>query len=153
MSELWEECLTCQINCCNHEIASQLFVTPKELNCIKSHHLDIAETFNNGHLPCSFLSVDQRCRIHSIKPVDCRLFPFDLIKDGEKFLWIIRLLECPITRYEEHFEGYLRDFEEKLIPDFEIYMEEYAQFRCNELAERYGYKILREVKYRMSLVT
>lgn len=153
MSDLWEECLTCQNTCCNHEIATRLFVTDKEYNNIKNFCLDSAETFNNGCLPCPFLSDDQLCEIHTIKPVDCRLFPFDLIKDGDKFLWIIRELECAIIENEELFEYYLRDFEDNIIPDFEPYMEEYALFRYDELAERYGYKVLREVKHKVSLIT
>ena len=153
MSTLWDECLSCQNTCCNHEIATRLFVTDEELKCIKSSNLDAAETFNNGLLPCPFLMDNRLCRIHAIKPVDCRLFPFDLLKDGEKFLWIIRELECPILMKEDRFEDYLRDFEDNIIPDFEPYMEEYALFRLDELMERYGYKVLREVKYCMSLVT
>jgi len=153
MSNLWEECLTCRNNCCNHDIASTLFVTDNELNRIKIHCLDSAETFNNGCLPCPFLKEDSLCDIHPIKPIDCRLFPFDLVKEDDRFFWIVRQIDCPITVNEENFENYLRDFEENIIPDFDQYMEEYALFRYDELAERYGYKVLREVKHKVSLIT
>lgn len=85
--------------------------------------------------------------MHEIKPVDCKLFPFDIIKKDQKFYWIIREINCPIVKNEEDFEEYLSIFEEKIIPNFIEYMEEYALFRYEELEEKWGYKIIREVRF------
>jgi Fe-S-cluster containining protein len=151
MSQLWQECLTCKTTCCNHEVASQLFVTPNELKCIGDTCPDDMKSFSKGSIPCPFLTEDHLCRIHTIKPVDCRLFPFDLVMNGDKFFWIIREIDCKIIEDEDNLEEYLKDFEENIISDFKPYMKDYSLFRFGELAEKFGFRVLREVKFKESL--
>lgn len=153
MSQLWRECLDCKTTCCNHEVATRLFVTEKEFKSISDACPDDMKLFNSGCLPCPFLTADQLCRIHTIKPIDCRLFPFDLITDGDKFFWVIREIDCQILKDEDMFEEYLGDFEENIIPGFEPHMEPYALFRFDELAEMSNFRVLREVKLKKSLET
>jgi len=150
MSQLWRECLDCKTTCCNHEVASRLFVTPEEFKSISDNCPDAMELFNSGCLPCPFLTDNQLCRIHTFKPIDCRLFPFDMVVDNGKFFWIIREIDCQIPKNEDNFEEYLKDFEENIIPDFESHLEPYALFRFDELAEMFSYRILREVKIKKS---
>ena len=151
MSQLWKECLDCKTTCCNHEVASQLFVTEDEQKFISDNCPNEIESFNNGYLPCVFLADNQLCKIHKIKPIDCRLFPFDLILEDGKFFWIIREIDCQIVENEDNFEEYLRNFEENIIPDFEHYLEPYAIFRFDELADMFGYRVLRELRIKKSL--
>jgi len=114
---------------------------------IKNSYPDETESLNKV-MPCPFLTEEELCLAHDIKPVDCRLFPFDLIIDGGKFFWIIREIDCLILKDEEIFEEYLKDFERNLIPGFSPYMEDYALFRFDELAGKYGFRILREVQFK-----
>ena len=145
MGELWEECLSCQdISCCNLDIAHPLFVTDKEMACILSAHPDKAESFNKV-LPCPFLREDGLCMIHGNKPVDCRLFPFDVIRVEGELCWIIWKLNCPVIQDESRFEEYLVDLEERLIPGFRPYLNAYSSFRIDELFSKYSYKVLRQV--------
>lgn len=145
MSELWRECLNCRDNCCHWDIASNIFITPEESERIGKLHPDKIKLFNKIS-PCPFLSEEGFCIIHDVKPVDCRLFPFDIIKIGDKFFWIVREMDCAILKSEEKLKEYLKDFEENMIPCFMIHMEEYALFRLDELSRKYKFKILREVQ-------
>jgi Fe-S-cluster containining protein len=153
MGQLWRECLDCKTTCCNHEVASRLFVTPEEFKCISENYPDDMQLFNSGCLPCSFFTDEHLCRIHTIKPIDCRLFPFDLLVDNGKVFWIIREINCQIVENEGDFEEYLSDFEENIIPNFEPYLEPYALFRFEELAEKFSFRVLRELRIRKSLET
>ena len=145
MSKLWEECLSCQdISCCNLDIAHPLFVTDGEMHRILSAHPDKAESFNKV-LPCPFLGEDRLCMAHDIKPVDCRLFPFDVIEVDGKLCWIIWKFSCLVIQDESRFEEYLVDLEEKLIPGFRSYLSAYSAFRIDELLSKYSYKVLRKV--------
>lgn len=146
MSKFWRGCLICQgKSCCYLDIAYPLFVTQEEMECIKAVYPNKAGSFNRV-LPCPFLMGDGLCMIHGIKPVDCRLFPFDVIKMDGKFCWIIWKLDCGILRERGKFEEYLADLEEKLIPGFSPYLEAYSSFRLDELFGKYSYEILREAR-------
>ena len=146
MSELWEGCLICRgKSCCNLDIAHPLFVTQEEMKRIRDLYPDKAESFNKT-FPCPFLLEDGLCMIHENKPVDCRLFPFDLIKSDGKFFWIIWKLDCLILRDEGKFEEYLSDLEVRLIPGFSPYLEDYSLFRIDELFSKFSYEVLREVR-------
>lgn len=146
MSELWNECLSCQEKCCDSETVFPLFVTENEYEQLISSYPDAVNQFNKS-ASCPFLKSNKLCVVHEIKPVDCKLFPFDITMKDQKFYWIIREINCPIAKNEEDFEKYLSIFEEKIIPNFIEYMEEYALFRYEELEEKWGYKIIREVRF------
>lgn len=145
MSELWEDCLKCKgVLCCNLDIAHPLFVTDEEMERIMNLRPDKAGSFNKI-LPCPFLREDSLCTIHESKPVDCRLFPFDVIKvDGELY-WIVWNFDCLVSKDEARFEEYLIDLEKRLIPGFNPHLDAYSAFRIEELSGKYRYRVLREV--------
>jgi hypothetical protein len=76
-----------------------------------------------------------------------------LLVDNGKVFWIIREINCAIVRNEGDFEEYLSDFEENIIPNFEPYLEPYALFRFEELAEKFNFRVLRELRIKKSLET
>lgn len=95
---------------------------------------------------CIFLNKEGLCQIHSERPIDCRLFPFDIMNINKKFIWIIwKINSCPIAKYQ-NFEEVLKEFEKEIIPEFKEDLEEYSNFRTDELKENYKFEILREVK-------
>lgn len=146
MSELWNECLSCQEKCCDSEVVFPLFITEYEYEQLRSSYPDAVERFNKS-VPCPFLKENKLCIVHETKPVDCKLFPFDIIMIERKFYWIVREINCPIVKNREVYEKYLGVFEETIIPHFTEYLEDYALFRYDELAEKWGYKIIREVRF------
>ena len=146
MSALWSGCLNCQEkSCCRLDIAYPLFVTEEEMKRIRKLCPDKAEVFNKA-LPCPFLLENGLCMIHQDKPVDCRLFPFDVIKIDGKFTWIVWKFDCYILGDNGRFEEYLSDIEERLIPGFVPYLEAYSSFRLEELFSKHDYKVLREIR-------
>ena len=146
MSELWRGCLICEDkSCCKLDIAHPLFVTQEEMERIRKLYPNKSESFNRV-LPCPFLMEDGLCMIHESKPVDCRLFPFDVIKVDGEFYWIIWKIDCFIHKDGRRFDEYLKELEEKLIPGFASHLESYSSFRLDELLSKYSYEILREVR-------
>ena len=146
MSELWNKCLSCQEKCCDSEVVFPLFVTEDEYERLKSSYPEAVNQFNKS-VPCPFLKGNKLCIVHEIKPVDCKLFPFDIVMIGRKFYWIIRKINCPIAKDEESYEKYLKVFEETIIPNFIECLEDYSLFRYEELAEKWGCKMIREVRF------
>ena len=59
---------------------------------------------HKGSSGCYFYK-DGRCEIYSVRPLDCRIFPFDIIEDEEGRLnWIIYIDLCPVDfDYRESF--------------------------------------------------
>ena len=143
--ELWKECLSCKNKgCCKLDIAYPLFVTQEEDVKIKKYYPN--QNCFNKKFPCPFFNKNYLCDIHNIRPVDCRFFPFDIIKINEKFFWIIWKIDCPIIEYED-FEDCLEQFEEELIPYFKTYLQEYSKFRLEEFLNKYKFEVIREVNY------
>ena len=70
--KIWEKCINCKVNCCKKkEISYTLFLTDKEKKKLKGI---------NKNFPCKFLDRGGLCKVHDRRPIDCRLFPFDIIK-------------------------------------------------------------------------
>ena len=87
------------------------------------------------------------CREHRLRPFDCRLFPFDLIKEEGKFIWVVWDVDCPILKYEkELFEDYLQEHETGLIPKIKDFLEDFNEWEDSEYKDRYSYEILRELR-------
>jgi|GEM_PF-1244872 len=146
MSDLWKGCLRCQEkSCCRLDIAHPLFVTQQEMKIIEELYPDKAGSFNKT-LPCPFLMRDGLCMIHESKPVDCRLFPFDIVKTDGEFFWIVWKLDCHILGESGRFEEYLRDLEERLLPGFTPYLGAYSSFRLDELSSKYDCEVLRKLR-------
>lgn len=142
VKDLWQECLTCKTKCCREDVAFPLFTTPKDLERNKAL---------NSKTPCIFLNDCGLCAIYDSRPYDCRFFPFELMKINNKFFWIIWDVVCPITKNRrEDFERYLVEHEEKLIPQFIDHLDDYANFRVEELKSKYKYEVLREAVIKTS---
>lgn len=42
---------------------------------------------------CRF-AVNDRCEIYPVRPLDCRMFPMDLVRDGSEYWWVL-FTTCP----------------------------------------------------------
>lgn len=80
------------------------------------------------------------CDVYSQRPIDCRLFSFDLLKKNGKFFWIVWNIGCPIIKSysRKEFEPYLREHELIIIPKFKKYISAYSQFRLEESIKNFG---------------
>jgi Fe-S-cluster containining protein len=137
---LWDECLSCDDKCCKWDFSSPLFITPEEEEKLSG--------INTNH-PCLFYQNDL-CAVHENRPTDCRLFPFDIIKEDNKFYWIVWKLNCSIANKDrEDFEPLLQQHEKEIIPSFKKYIDKYAKFRFGELSNKHKYEILREINFNL----
>ena len=63
-----------------------------------------------GHSGCYFYE-NGRCAIYPVRPLDCRLFPFDIIEDQEGELrWIVYTDLCPLDFNYRPAYDHLRKF-------------------------------------------
>ncbi|MFC1613297.1 YkgJ family cysteine cluster protein [Patescibacteria group bacterium] len=141
-NNLWTECLNCGDKCCKWRDSSfPLFLTSKE----KESFPDI-----NLRYPCLYFNKDSLCDIHADRPIDCRLYPFDILKINDIFFWICFETSCLISRKDRNeLEFYLKEHENKLIPEFKDYMEDYSKFKFDELIKKYKFVVLRKVIFRI----
>ena len=137
MLTIWKQCLICEDKCCRWDFSNQLFLTREEKEKFPK--------LNTQH-PCFYFSLENLCKIHSDRPFDCRLYPFDIIKIGDKLYWIFWELNCPILKNKKNFEVYLQQHEKEIIPKFTEHLFNYAEFRLEELLTKYQFRVLREVK-------
>ncbi|MBI5206813.1 MAG: hypothetical protein HY934_03385 [Candidatus Firestonebacteria bacterium] len=139
ISELWAECLQCKDKCCKLQIAFPLYLTPVEKANLQG--------INICH-PCRYFDNRGLCGIHKERPYDCRFFPLDILKVKNQLFWIFWKVKCDILLNKTHkdLEPYLEEHEKKLIPGFKNYLDDYAKFRLDELVNKYGFEILREVR-------
>ncbi len=142
-TNLWQECLYCKDKCCNWSVACPLFLTEQEKQKIKG--VDSNPNFNKKH-PCTFLDKNELCSIHSIRPTDCKFFPFDVMEISGDLFRVVWDVNCSILNKED-FEPYLQEFEVESIPKFKEYLKDYAKFRLEEFLRQYKFKVIRKINF------
>lgn len=138
-NKLWQGCLKCKgKRCCHGYLPISIFTTIEEKKRLPKI---------NTKSPCAYLNKGGLCSVHGIKPFDCRLFPFDLIKESGRFYWVIWDVDCPIITHErDRFNDYLYEHETGLIPLVKDFLEEFNEWEDAEYKEKFKYEILRELK-------
>ncbi|HEV7859050.1 MAG TPA: YkgJ family cysteine cluster protein [Pyrinomonadaceae bacterium] len=101
----------------------------------------IGETpFVLDHNECAFLGPEGKCRIYEMRPLDCRLFPLDIIEEQGEYYWCV-FTTCPDWRkMKELFEPLLPLFENKInaalwdqfLKQIKVTKEEYAPYRSGQ---------------------
>lgn len=86
---------------------------------------------------CTFLDEHGRCRIYDLRPLDCRLFPLDIIEEGGEFYWCV-FTTCPNwQKMREMLEPLIPLLEDQINPalwrqflrQIEVTKEEYLPYR------------------------
>lgn len=92
-------CSTCGVNCCKRFYAVLL---PEEENLfnntfnVRTPLGDVKALGSKDGKPCPYLDERGFCRIYSVRPFDCRVWPILLYYDFEKDEKVIYLdLDCP----------------------------------------------------------
>lgn len=138
--KIWDRCLTCEKKCCEYDVVQTVFVTPEEKKRLPGI---------NTQTPCPYYNKENKlCSVHKTRPLDCRIFPFDIIKIDNKYVWVVWDMNyCPILKEErDKFEEYLEEIEKNVIPGLKNHIKEFDEWKDDEYKERYKYKVLREVK-------
>lgn len=99
----FKNCTNCKksINCCqefNKLNAPSISIEEKELiNKYYSNFYDELEknifTLKTKNNTCIFFK-NNNCSIYNIRPLDCRLYPYDIIEKEEKYFLILYKLNC-----------------------------------------------------------
>lgn len=88
------------------DLGYQKFVQELRINGISLHIIKKKE--NSTH--CSFWDEEKSiCQIYANRPLDCRLFPFDICWYGDAFYWIV--YSCNPNSDWSWTEEYLKQFE------------------------------------------
>lgn len=86
-------CTGCQPNCCNN--CSPYVTNEEKKKIVKTTGKQKTELFNgncisqNSDNACCFNVRNKGCKIYDIRPFDCCLYPFDIIKYQGKDVWIV----------------------------------------------------------------
>lgn len=90
---------------------------------------------------CIFLE-NGRCSIYNHRPVDCRLYPFDIIKKDYKYYLILYKLECINNNV------IVDDFNciDKLIDKIKPWIVDYTDDRNYTKMKKLEYRILKEIR-------
>lgn len=154
-------CSNCKsISCCTDFMPP--FLTPNELSLIEEHteFTNIAEnlTLNGravhaikakpGTVECVFLSSKGVCTIYEHRPFDCKVYPFDIYKINDEYVWIV--YSCNPESNWEWSEDLLDRFERTLLnPDMISYIDAFSSLERleNPNSIDYEYQVLRKVDF------
>ncbi|MBE6153948.1 MAG: YkgJ family cysteine cluster protein [Firmicutes bacterium] len=89
---------------------------------------------------CIFLK-NGRCSIYNFRPLDCKLYPFDIIKKDSKYYLVLYQLDC--------IEGYtiVDNFDclDELIEKIKTWIVDYTDDRNYTKMRKLKYKVIKEV--------
>ena len=135
-----KHCVLCGLWCCRGEYP---FATPKELK-----ELNIDKIGQNSDNSCIFLN-ENKCVVYLKRPFECRMYPFDILKIEEKYMWIL-WDACPVIKVanlEENFDNFaknlLNNYSKEFIQDYVRYHEKVK----NKKYDNIKFKIIKEMEY------
>jgi Fe-S-cluster containining protein len=137
---LWQKCLECKNTCCGIvDDFFPLYVTDEEKKSLNKINLE---------KPCAYFGQNNLCQIYDSRPIDYRMFPFDIDMADDEYFWIIWDIDCPIVREmsENESEEYLENFEKYIMPKFKDELKKYSEFRESDLTDKFSYRKLRRIK-------
>jgi len=140
------------LNCCTGKCVDLPVLTPSDVQKISLHTSLSSEEFSiptTGQLSkiksknnSCFFYKNGKCEIYEMRPIDCRLFPFDILKNLQgKFFWIVYNTTCPKPIKSSTYFSRIQSLANSLLP----YLEEYAGQQAEKL-DKHEYSILGEFK-------
>lgn len=101
----FKECYNCNTGCCHQPwfLKEEQVVLMNMLRKKYGDDTGFAKFFESSDV-CRYF-VDNKCQIYNERPLDCRIFPLDLIEEDDEYWWVI-LKNC--SKYDK--------ISEKLIP-------------------------------------
>lgn len=108
-----DACLQCGARCCF------LPWIPKEECDLVTEFQDEVETLGNVHFfldrrKCKFVNSGGVCEIYMMRPLDCRLFPLDIIEEDGCYYWCFYTV-CPnLAEIKERLQGTIQDIEVRI---------------------------------------
>lgn len=149
----FEHCTNCNSDiscCCNFDVINAPVLNKQELERLKQflnsddfynvlgNNLFSLKTIGNK---CIFYQ-NNKCLIYNIRPVDCRLYPFDIIKSNDKYYLILYLLSC-INNKSFYVENHNID---SLISDVVSWINEFTDEQNYTKMKTKKYATIKEIK-------
>ncbi len=110
-----EICLKCQ-GCCRFAQQESIWL-PQLLKDEEARiapytkKIQTAANPGQGNFTCQFLTTgDNKCKIYTIRPFECQLYPFLLNSHGKK-VYLAVDLKCPYIKHGTHIEEYKKHVE------------------------------------------
>lgn len=167
---LCSNCVGNSANCCSNTDVDAPMILPSEAKAISekmniekeefSNRIEFSKMYNDSTLKdlyqlkkqkdnsCYFYK-DNKCTIYDIRPIDCRIFPYDvkLEKDGEYYLVYYNTETCPIHDADikdiKMVSYNTRLFLRMLLP----YLREWAdKYCCKLLTKNNDYEIICKIE-------
>lgn len=85
---------------------------------------------------------NHKCTIYDNRPIDCRLYPFDIIKLEDKYYFILYLLECINSKNLEEECSKI----DSIIEEVKPWINEFTDERNFTKMKDKKYKIIKEIK-------
>lgn len=154
--EIFEYCTSCGDSsiCCSGSNVDLPVLLPFEVdeistlkhisdsNFIKSHeNFSVKQMNEKGENKscCYFFNEEQKnCSIYEYRPIDCRLFPFDIRKINGKFSLVFYTSACNCMKFTK---GEIKEYAYKMLPYAYIvrsYIEEYSDIRWSKKLNESG---------------
>jgi len=113
--------------------------TPSRLDTQPLGHIKQMRTKPSGH-GCMFFNEETRlCNIYSARPLDCRLFPLDIIREEGKIYLILHTELCSINHAV--LDAYVQYAQAHLIPLIKPHIREYTTINMELITHRKWQKL------------
>lgn len=142
-------CTNCQkcINCCqSFDKLNAPLLTKKEVDVIGTRYANFFDKTETSLYAlkvidntCIFYKENQ-CMIYDIRPLDCRLYPFDIIKEDNKYYLIMYKLDC----IEENFIKESEDID-AIIREIKPFIDDYTNPQYYTKMKDIDYIVIREI--------
>ena len=150
-------------NCCTNSAVPLVFSKDLEkIKKINSDYLQYLKTVEikdkqvyaikkkNNSTECVFWDTSKGCMIYDSRPMDCRLYPFDILMMDNSYYWIV--YTCNKESNWTWSESILQSFEnydgfDDLMENLELFSEHTIMVLPTE-SEKTPYKVLRKVNWK-----
>ena len=109
----------------------------EEIKDVIDKNIFLLKAINNK---CIFYK-DGKCSIYKVRPTDCKLFPYDILRIGEKYYLVIYEIDCiDIEKFIN--ENYCaEDLIKRIIP----WIKDFTNNINYTKMKNYKYKIIKEI--------
>lgn len=130
-------CIPCGSWCCHNE---NPFASENELLQL---HVTKINTKEDGS--CVFLNKSGRCEVYANRPLECRIFPFDVQEMNGTLFWVVWDV-CPATPQLD-YNKMIEFFETDLSKQWTLgYIKDYVAYHRLNQPEKYSKRSFRIIK-------
>lgn len=139
----------CVINCCQmFDKINAPTLNAEEIGIIRKNFLNFYDVHDTNLFTLKIKNTDciffknGKCCIYDIRPLDCRLYPFDIIKQNDKYYLILYKLSC----FQE--KDLLKNLDEidLLVEKVKPWIQTFTNEICFTKMQKMKYSIIKEIE-------